>query len=136
MSHITVIKTRLHNIEAIRSWAKKLNIEMLNNALVRYWAGATKKYQYCLKCPGKYDIGINLEPDGSLTISADWSYADFYKHFGVTNRAELIKMIEEGHNEEIFRHTMRTKYRIQDRDIVTNVNKVTGKKILEVVIRN
>lgn len=72
MSQIITVQPeeRITDIEALRTAAKDLNLELQQHGQVRYYYG-TKSADYVLKLPGKYDLGFVKQPDGSYQFLAD-----------------------------------------------------------------
>lgn len=61
---------RITDIEALKSAAKDLGLELQEKGQVRYYYGA-KSADYVLKLPGKYDLGFIKHTDGSYQFLAD-----------------------------------------------------------------
>lgn len=135
MSHITKIKTRLDDINSVKQFIeskrmKELGFEFVTKGEVRYWNGNKSKADYVIRCPGKYDIGINETKDG-LELAADWSYADFYSAIGLKTRSQeaVESFLNMGQNQMKFTNKM-----TNEGYIVTDVvDKLTGKVKVEAV---
>ena len=61
---------RITDIEALKTAAKDLGLELQEKGQVRYYYG-TKEADYVLKLPGKYDLGFVKQADGSYQFKAD-----------------------------------------------------------------
>jgi len=129
MSHITKMTTTLSDVEAVKEYVEEVlgpkGFTWTNESTVRYWGSKRKSgYDYVIKGPGKYDIGIKENSDGTLTLESDWSYADYWKHLGGKSQSALAKQLKEGQNEYKFkRWAKKKKYKVKE-----VVNQLTGRK--------
>ena len=133
MSHITTLKTRLNDIEALKAFVKfklePLGAKWCENTKVRFWnlTLSKKKYDYCIKMPGQYDIGINCKDD-SITLDADWSFGDFYNKLNLPKKSQksVENFFTEGQNEMKFRKwAQRKRYKVKE-----IIDQKSGKKQL------
>jgi hypothetical protein len=72
MSQIIEVRPeeRITDIEALKSAAKDLKLELTEKGPVRYYYGA-QEADYVLKLPGKYDLGFIKQGDGTYQFLAD-----------------------------------------------------------------
>jgi hypothetical protein len=71
MSHFTIIKTQIKDIEALRSACQEMGLPLLQNAEARGYYENKTKDDYVIQLKGPYDIALNRQPDGSFGLTAD-----------------------------------------------------------------
>jgi len=69
MSHITIIKTTLTNLELIKNGIKYLGLNYKENSIVRMWSSRLQSV-LVIEQP-RYDLGFFLDKDGNYIIKAD-----------------------------------------------------------------
>ena len=72
MSHFTTIKVEFKDQAALEAACKELCLPIAANQVARGYNGKTMKADYCIKCPGPYDIAVTKNKDGTLGLSTDW----------------------------------------------------------------
>jgi hypothetical protein len=84
MSHTTTLKTSIKDVRAIRQAAKECGVELLENVKPRMYFADQQKHtsEYVLKLKGRYDVGLNKQPDGSYALAFDPWGGDIHKELG------------------------------------------------------
>jgi hypothetical protein len=82
MSHFTTIKTRILDIEALRSACKEMGLTLLQNTEARGYGQNTRKGDFVIKLDGPYDIAVNKQPDNTYGLSTDWWNGHVEKEVG------------------------------------------------------
>ena len=72
MSHFTTIKTQIRDTEALRSACAELGLELLQNKEARGYYTQTTKGDYVIRLKGPYDVALNRQADGTLSMTTDW----------------------------------------------------------------
>lgn len=70
MSHITTIKTKITNLDALRAALADMGLTLGAAGMVRYYFGG-QQADHVVKLPGPYDIGFKQESDGSYSFVCD-----------------------------------------------------------------
>lgn len=71
MSHFTVVRTKISDIEALRLAVKEMGLELLQSARPRgYYMG--ELCDYVIRLKGPYDVGLKKNPNGTYDIVTDW----------------------------------------------------------------
>ncbi len=80
MSHFSVIKSEIVDIESLQSAVEKMGFKLEENGSCRYFYG-TVQTDFVIKLPGKYDIGLTKH-NGKYTIKADLYNGEVEKYIG------------------------------------------------------
>lgn len=100
MSHFTTIATKIEDLEALAEAAKKLGLNLQQNASCRYFYG-TQYMDAVLKLPGRYDVG--LEKQGKqYTLRADLWAGEVEHYIGVQGNKLMQQYAIEKAKREAF----------------------------------
>lgn len=93
MSHLTVIKTEIRDLNALEQALLDLGLETEHDAIIVTWSGEMSKVPLaCLKLSGKPLIGFVKQADGTYGAIADWWYV---RHkFGLT-QDDFVKKVSQ-----------------------------------------
>lgn len=72
MSHITTVKTRIDDINALDAAAKSLGFRLSESNIVRGYNNQRLAADVVWNVKDKYDIGAIKQPDGTYALVADW----------------------------------------------------------------
>jgi len=90
MSHFSTLKTKVCDAENLKASLQSLGLQVKEEAQVRGYNGQSVRADIVAVLDGEYDLGWQLQPDGSYSLVADlWGVAK--KH----NQAELINSINQ-----------------------------------------
>jgi Protein of unknown function (DUF1257) len=71
LSHLCHVQTQLKDPKALEAAAKALGVELVQNATARFYFGVSPVCEYVLKLPGRYDLGLKKQADGTYSFVAD-----------------------------------------------------------------
>jgi hypothetical protein len=71
ISHLTTVVTQFRDPAAIKAAAKALGIEVVENAKARFFMGMSQTCDLVLKLPGRYDLGMLRQPNGTYSFVCD-----------------------------------------------------------------
>jgi hypothetical protein len=71
MSHFTEIRTRITDIEALRTACGELGVELLDNATARGYGRNVRHGQHVIRLKGPYDIAVNPTDTGDYSLETD-----------------------------------------------------------------
>ena len=90
MSHFSTLRTKITDVEILKSSLRDLGITARNSADVRGYNGQRVRADLVAVLEGEYDLGWSRNTDGSFDLIADlWGVAK--KH----NQTELINSINQ-----------------------------------------
>ncbi len=72
MSHITVVKTQIRDIEALRTALERLGCTLEGPGSVHGYYGSMGQADFIIRVPGtRYTVGLVRQPDGTYALHAD-----------------------------------------------------------------
>ncbi|MBI3590333.1 MAG: DUF1257 domain-containing protein [Candidatus Melainabacteria bacterium] len=90
MSHFSIIKTQVTDIEILAQSLNELGMEIKFNSEIRGHNGLKIQAEIVAILPGHYDIGWSKNPDGTYDLIADlWGISKQH------NQQELINSINQ-----------------------------------------
>ena len=89
MSHFTKITAEIKDLDALKAAAANMNLKLESNTGCRYYYGIERK-EHVVKLPGKYDVSIEANSDGSYDINADF-YGGHVEEYIGPNGSELLR---------------------------------------------
>ncbi|SFR12461.1 DUF1257 domain-containing protein [Desulfoscipio geothermicus] len=73
MSHWSRVKTNINNMEILECAAKKLGCSISRNSTARGYKNMALKGEMVIAVPGSpYDVAVNRNEDGTLSLTTDW----------------------------------------------------------------
>jgi len=125
MSHFTKIKTKIYEIETLKTALKILGYKFSENvSSVRGYQGRTTNVDLLINLKSSYDIGFHRTIDGSYEIVADW-----YGVKGVTKES-FISNLMQTYSLELIKQEMEKKgyYIVEKTKMKDNTLKVVVRK--------
>ena len=89
MSHFTKITAEIKDLEALRKAVSNMNLRLESNTGCRYYYG-TKRREHVIKLPGRYDVAVESNGDGTYDLDADF-YGGHVERIIGHNGEELLK---------------------------------------------
>lgn len=72
MSHFTMIRTQIKDIEALRAACGELALALLENAEARGYGSNRHRGEFVIRLKGPYDIAVNRQQDSTFGLTTDW----------------------------------------------------------------
>lgn len=91
MSHFTIIKTQIKDIEALQSAVSELGLRLIPNTTARGFIHQTVKGEFVIRLKGPYDIAVNRQPDQTYGLTTDWWDGKVEQEVG-TNFVRLLQL--------------------------------------------
>jgi hypothetical protein len=92
MSHFNILRSKLTDVEILKSSLRSLGLVVQTNTTVRGYGCQTVRADVVAVLKGDYDLGWSRNADGSFNLIADlWGVAK--KH----NMAALINSVNQGY---------------------------------------
>jgi hypothetical protein len=71
MSHFTDVDITVRDLDALQAACQELDLGFETDAQARGYAHNSTHGDYVIKLKGPYDIAVNRQPDGNMTLTAD-----------------------------------------------------------------
>lgn len=81
MSHFTKVSAEIRDMEALQNALRSMNLSLTHNDRCRYYYGAEIK-ENVVRLPGKYDMALEENANGSYSINADFFEGDVARTIG------------------------------------------------------
>lgn len=88
MSHFTKVSTEIRDLEACEEALNNMGLQLSHNEECRYYYG-TKTKENVVKLPGKYDMALESNGDGTYNIVADFYGKDVENTIGAGGKIFL-----------------------------------------------
>ena len=82
MSHFATISVSFTDQSALEAACRELSLPIEPNAIARGYGKQTMKADFAIKLPGRYDIAVTKNKDGTLGLTTDWWGGDVEKVVG------------------------------------------------------
>lgn len=89
MSHFTKITTEIKDLEALKAAVNNMNLSLESDTSCRYYYGTEYK-EHVIKLPGRYDVAIEANGDGTYDINADFYEGHVERYIGPQG-SELLR---------------------------------------------
>ena len=91
MSHFTTIKTQIKDLAALGSALTEMGLSMAANSEARGYLNNKLKGDYVIQLQGPYDLALQIQPNGSYALVADWYQGHVEKEVG-KNCSKLLQL--------------------------------------------
>ncbi len=91
MSHFTTIKTQIKDLAALGSALTEMGLSIAANSEARGYLNNKLKGDYVIQLQGPYDLALQIQPNGSYALVADWYQGHVEKEVG-KNCSKLLQL--------------------------------------------